>query len=383
MSRLLKRYMIQGLGIERLLDGLQKEDIRLFGVRRVKAHSAVFSVALGQAEKALETASRLGFSVTELPDSGLTRRLSMAKKQWLLFIAAFAAFLGLITLMQYVWEVRITNAGVYRGEVARYLEEQDIRPGVRKADIDTQALCDGLLYRLPQVAWVRAEIEGMRLNVTLVPGVPAPELISDADAPGDLVAAHDGIIQQISVFSGTAAVKPGDTVRAGDVLIQGKEKSDYGGAYHEVAARGQVKARVWLRAEAAVSATETVSIPTGRITAQCVLCCPWASYCREPGPDYLTADVEKRVVPLGGAWFPLWLEERTYHEVSLEKAERPLEEILQESVLAAMRKIISQCYSIEEIIDKAVNCCMIEGENILAVVQAEIVTDIGRFVPNH
>ena len=381
MSGLRKRFAVDGLGIERLMDTLQKAGVTLYDVRRVKARRVEFSTDYAAGGAVEEISGTLGFSLAELPETGLLRALRRIKKRWLLLPVGCCALLGLMLLMQHIWEIEITGAGIYQGEAASYLREANIRPGIRKSAVDTQKLCDGLLYRLPQIAWVRAEIRGTRLCIDIVTGIPAPKVISADSAVGNIVAASDGIVERIDVFSGTARVKPGATVKKGDVLIEGKERSSYGDVYRPVTARGRVIARVWLHAEAAVSAVALQSTPTGSAARQFSLCSPWARVTRGEEPEYLAWDAEVRRIPLGGVWFPLWAEEKEYFEVALERVPRDMEEIRFESGLAAMQKIYSLCNNKEEIVDKALNFRMIEGDNILAAADAEVRADIGRFIP--
>lgn len=71
------------------------------------------------------------------------------------------------------------------------------------------------------ISWVSAKITGTKLVVQ----IKEADLKADEEksaAPGDIVADSDGMIESIVVRRGTAAVAPGDWVRAGDVLIYGK-----------------------------------------------------------------------------------------------------------------------------------------------------------------
>lgn len=381
MKYIRRRYEIAGLGIERLLDGLQKAGITLFDVRRVRPHAVRFSVGTDQSAQAEAYASEHGFSCKELPEAGLTRKLQQIKRRWIIFPLLGVAAAALAVSLRFIWQIQITGAGVHRGEVLQYLLDENIRPGILKRDVDLRALSDGLLYRLPRIAWANVEIQGISLKIQIVPGVPAPELSANiGGTPCDIAAACDGIVRQIDVYAGTAAVKVGDTVTKGQILIRGQERSG-SEALRAVPARGRVLANVWLHAQAAVSATETRSTPTGRVSTQHVLCSPWYAYAMEEEPDYLTCDAESECSPIGGIWFPVWLERKTYTEVALERYMRPSEDLRKESGLAALQKIYSLCNNKDEIIDKTINFSMIERDTILADAYAELLTEIGRAVP--
>ena len=68
-------------------------------------------------------------------------------------------------------------------------------------------------------------------------GVPPPET-AVLTGHADVVAAEDGVIKRLTAFAGTPAVKEGDFVRAGQVLIEGQEMGK------AVKARGEAAARV-------------------------------------------------------------------------------------------------------------------------------------------
>ena len=183
----------------------------------------------------------------------------------------------LLLSLQFVWHIEIDGAGIYQGEVRALLREQNIHPGVLRASIDTQALCDALLYRLPHIAWARAQVRGVTLQIDITQGIPTPK-IESSGAVGNIIAAQDGVIVHIDVYSGTAAVKAGDTIRAGDVLIYGRERNSLDGEVRSVHARGTVMAQVYLQAEADLPAFETRSNPTGNMALQRVFASPWVSY---------------------------------------------------------------------------------------------------------
>ena len=382
MKYVKKRYEIRGLGIERLLDGLQKAGIPLYDVRRVQAHCVRFSVPLDQCAQAEGFAADHGFSVAELPDSGSMRQLNQLKRRWLFLPLLTVAIAVLMLSLQFIWRIEVIDAGIYGGEVLQYLAEANIHPGVRKQAVDLHALTDGLQYRLPQIAWASAEIQGITLRVQIIPGVPTPDLSANIGGqPADVIAACDGIIEKLDVYAGTAKVKAGDTVRKGQVLIEGLERGRLGNEYRPVPARGRVLARTWVHAQAASDMLETRSTPTGNTSTQSVLRCPWYAYSAEDEPNYLTCDMETRRTPIGGAWVPLWVESKTYTEVALERFARPLEDLQAECGLAAMQKIFSLCNNKDEIIDKNIIFSMIEGETIFADAYAELLTEIGRAVP--
>ena len=380
MSKLRKRYAITGTGLEKLLDVLKKQGFHLYNVRRTKAHCLEFSIPVRQ-YKALEAyIEQKGFSMQELAPSGLLQILLSIQRRRLLWLFAAAACCFSFLFLQFIWNIRITGAGIYRGEVNQWLQEQKINAGILKKDIDLTDLCEALLYRLPRITWVRARIQGVTLTIDITEGVSLPETVL-SDKKGNIVASCDGVIQTVEVFSGTAAVKPGDSVLKGQVLIKGEERSGADLANKTVQAKGKVTARIWRSADALITASEYISLPTGQTWHSRNISTPWFSAFPADAPDYLTYDTETAIVPVGGAWIPLWIEKTQYTELYTEQKLRDMETVKSEAGQLAMHNLLIKCAKNDVIIDKTLNFSMIEGDTILATATAELIADIGLFAP--
>ena len=374
-----KRYRIRGLGVDALFDALRRQGCTLYDIRRIQPREYAFSIPLRQCGALEALAAEKGFELKPLPDTGLLLRITRVRKKWLL-IALSVVFLGFaLSSLRCIWTINVLDAGAYQGEVNAWLRENGVKPFIPKRKIDLQKICDGILYRLPKIAWVRAEISGVTLRIQVTQGVFQSS--PDASQPGDIVADSDGIIQSIRVYAGTAAVKPGDTVKKGQILIRGEERTSGEGQTRSVHAQGSARARIWRSAEAAAPASQTVSTPTGRVFTSTEIASPWLVLKKEEGPDWLTYDCEAVRTPLGGVWFPVWIERNLYSEVSLEKEALPPDEARMEAGRLAMRKLLDLCGKNDEMIDKFLIFCMIEGDTIQATATAELVADIGAFRP--
>ncbi|MBR0407047.1 MAG: sporulation protein YqfD [Clostridia bacterium] len=368
------QFRVKGLGVEKLLNAARKQGISFSRVKREKSRSLLLRCSSKDYEAFSELAKEKGFEVSEAQPVGVLRLEKQAGKRIGLLIGGLAAIGLLIWALGYVWEVRVENAGAYLGEVRSYLEEQGIRPGIRRASVSLSDLRDKLEWRLPKVKWVRAEWQGVSLVVRLEEGVPPPEAASNEGA-GDVVAASDGIIRRVTTYAGTPLVKAGDFVKAGQTLIRGEER-DKDGAARPVRARGEALARQWVSVQVRTPVTGFVSEPTGRETTRRVIETPVFTWAREDAPDYLTSEKSREAVPIGGAWWPVGLLRETYAEVSLRKESRDLEEAKREGAKAAIFAL-NQALMNDETVDKWINFSMIEGETITVTATAEIIRDIG------
>lgn len=202
-----------------------------------------------------------------------------------------------------------------------------------------------------------------------------PEL--DSGQPGDLVASRDGVVETIEVFAGTAAVRPGDIVRKGQVLIRGQERGR-DETVNAVQARGSVTARCWRTVRVRVPMNQVKSWETGRETVVTQLCTPWFQFPAETEkPEYLAMNLYESVQPVAGVFFPVWRKTLLYREAALERVRADGEECRREALAAAETRL-KEALRGDEIIDKWVDYCMIEGEFFAVSMTGEWRTEIGK-----
>ena len=371
----LVRCRVTGLNGERLLNAAQKQGIPLEKVKREQDRSLTVTLAPAAYEAFSALAREKGYQVSAPESLGGFRAIRRLLRRWGGVAGALLSAGLLVWSLGYVWAVRVENAGPYAGEVRSFLEENGIRPGVRKSAVRLSDLRDRLEWRLPKVQWVRAEWAGVTLRVRLEPGTPAPELPDGA--PGDVVAAQPGMIYRITAFAGTAKVKAGDFVQAGQVLIRGQERGE-NGALIPVRARGEVIARGWISRSVRLPMTEVLTVPTGRETSRRIIETPFFSWSREAPPAYLTSDVSRDILPVGGVWAPVRLIRETCAEAALERRERDQNTVKEEGKKAAVFAL-EQALAGKETVDKWINFSMIEGDTMTVTATAEIRRDIGAF----
>lgn len=113
-----------------------------------------------------------------------------------------------------------------------------IEPGHSRWGIDMEEAKQYILSNFKELVFIEIVDTGVHVTINVVKrvNVSADDAIKN---PGNLIAGCDGIIEDILVRRGTAAVNPGDAVCKGDILIYGWQ----GG--QAVAADGIVTARLW------------------------------------------------------------------------------------------------------------------------------------------
>ncbi len=132
-----------------------------------------------------------------------------------------------------------------------------IEPGKSRWGKDISAVEKYILLGFNELVFAQIEERGVHLNIEIVKRVDVPP--EDAlKEPGHVIAACDGIIEDVLVRRGTAAVQEGDAVCAGDILIYGWQGQE------AMAADGIVTARVWAEGYGECALLEQGLQPSGQ-----------------------------------------------------------------------------------------------------------------------
>ena len=142
------------------------------------------------------------------------------------------------------------NDTVSTPEILQALERCGVAVGTRGVGLDQDDLRNRVLPLLPDVVYLAVNVRGFTAHVQVVERTRPPHLYRDSDVQ-NIVARRDGLVTEVTALDGAAAVSPGDTVTAGQLLISGAADSPRG--VRLMRATGTVRARTWY--------TLTVPIP--------------------------------------------------------------------------------------------------------------------------
>ena len=371
------RFVLTGLNLERFINTMRKEEIPLVSVRRQNQRSLIcqcFSADLGQIAS---IADEKGWRMHRVEPAGLSALWAFLKKRPGIPCGLALALIIALTLSQFIWRVEIHNAGAYEAEIASYLAQNGYAIGARRAGIDASVLERELTYRYPEIAWLHAYVSNVTLVVDVTHGVPMPNM--PEKEPAHLYASRGGVVDSIRVSAGTAAVKVGDVVQKGQLLIRGEERGK-DGETAPVRAQGTVMARCWQSHTVTLPVHDIISTETGRSVQETRIHTPWFSFPEKwQGADYLAYNTYMTQLPVVGSFFPISFQRIIHCEVEMEYRRRDMDEVREEAADAALKHLKTALYGYE-IIDKWVDYCMIEDESLSASVTAEWLMDIGETI---
>lgn len=314
---------VEGALLEKLLQRALDRGARFARIRRSGARAMTLATDDQGAQILLGLCKKYGLNLRVLRRGGMAALRDRLRARWtLLPCAALGLLLCALALSRLWWvDVRFTGPCAELGSrvaILQALESSGVRAGMPAAKIDADGLQRQLLAECAGYSFIGVRRQGVRLLVEASPEVPAPQLYALHRAR-DLVAARDGVVESISVRAGVACVKPGDTVRAGDLLIRGEErKSDEETA--PVAALGEVVARCWFEDSARAPLEQRELRRTGRASRGCRLRLFGMEFVLSPCERFDSEEVETEILPVGGLFLPLELERCAHYETRAHSA---------------------------------------------------------------
>ena len=214
-------YLIFGYRTVRVTDGLSEcADIFLkAGIPVSFRTDGSFDIKESEVKEISEMLDgKVNYTISDC--RGLFGFFKNNRKRYGFFAGVIISALLMVMTSLAVWDVRITwdgDEGVQN--VVERLSDAGLKCGTLWFSLDTEKVENTLLMTSDDIAWVNINRRG---------GVAYVELAKKAHVdkpperfPCNIVAACDAVIDEIDITSGAAAVKPGETVTTGDLLISG------------------------------------------------------------------------------------------------------------------------------------------------------------------
>ena len=238
------RVSVQGYYIERFINICTNEKITIWNLKRNKDIELLLNVRIGEFKKICKIAKKTGCKIKIKNKKGLPFLLNRYKKRKIFLILLIMLVILIGVSSNFVWNVEIVEENGQKLEnIEKDIEEAGLQVGKLKSKIDTKELINKIRLKRDDVAWIGIELKGTNAIVKLVKADQKPEIIDESEYCS-IVSNKTGIITKINAQTGTANVKVGDTVKEGDVLINGWMEGKFTGVRY-VHAKGEIEAKVW------------------------------------------------------------------------------------------------------------------------------------------
>ena len=154
---------------------------------------------------------------------GLPFFLRRNQKRWYAAAGFFSFFLLLYIMSLFLWDIHFQGNYHYSADtLVRYLDMQNIKYGMKKKNVDCEALEAGMTEAFPQITWVSARVSGTRLMIQIKENKIIQDKTAVEEEACDLVSNVSGTITYIMVRQGVPKVKKGEKIEPGQILVSGR-----------------------------------------------------------------------------------------------------------------------------------------------------------------
>ena len=256
------RISVEGYYIERFINICKNKKITIWNLKRNSNISLLLNVRINEFKDVCKIAKKTGSKLKIKNKKGLPFLLHRYKKRkiFLILLLLVVILIGLSSV--FVWNVDISvEDNEELVNIREDLESAGLKTGILKSKINTKEIINKIRLEREDVAWMGIELKGTNAIVRVVKTDEKPEIIDD-DEYCNIVSNKSGVITKISAQEGTANVKVGDTIKEGDVLINGWMEGKFTGIRY-VHAKGEIEAKVWYTKSKKVPYTFTETQDTG------------------------------------------------------------------------------------------------------------------------
>lgn len=211
---------VTGGNTEEFLNLVGRLGIHMWGIRRVGAETLLAQLRTGEFRRLRVVARRSRCRVHILRRRGVlfTWRRVMRRR---VLVAGFVAIIVVFYLAgQYIWFIRLDGVSV--AERARAIlsaaDRAGLRVGAQRRAVNLERVAREVLTEVPGLAWAGVELRGTVASVRVVEKALKPAQSASAR---HLVATVPGLVRSVVTIRGLPLVQPGETVKAGQILISG------------------------------------------------------------------------------------------------------------------------------------------------------------------
>ncbi len=171
---------------------------------------------------------------------------------------------------EYIWDIDVSgNDKISDGEIIAALDELGCSVGTHIPTVDFYNICHEFILENEGISWISVNMTGTTASVRVIERSEKGELDNGGNgSPSNLIAERDGIIVRTETADGKTEVKPGDVVKAGQLLVSGTLDvgRDDGGRFVLVRSRGKVFAQTLRSFTVEVPLKETQKVEVKRKT---------------------------------------------------------------------------------------------------------------------
>lgn len=260
-------FRVKGEFPERLLNQLSLNGVSVWNMRR-QGEVITASMKAKDYRNILRYRKHNRCFTAVLERKGLPFLLRRYRLRFGLALGFGAYIFLLLFLSKFVWNIEIVgNERIPTEQISSALYELGVAEGVAVASIDQRTLPSQLELKVDGISWASVNIEGVKVTVNVSESIETERY---DNSPCNLIASRDGVITSLKVKSGVTAVKIGQTVSKGDLLVSGVTEYKDGSTQVGVSS-GEIIAKTERVLSVTVPFSETKTVDSGEVTKRRVL----------------------------------------------------------------------------------------------------------------
>lgn len=219
---------VEGFFIERFINICISKRIFLWRLSRINSTKLRARIGISDFKKIHNVARKTKCKVNIDSKKGVPFLLHKYKKRKIFAITLFVIAILIFGLTRFVWNIEISckDGEINNEEILEILNEGGIKEGALIAKLNTEKAINDIRLKRDDISWVGISVSGTNVEVNIVLSTEKPEIL-DKSKVCNIVSDKDAIISKITVKSGTARVKEGDTIKQGDLLVEGVMEGKY------------------------------------------------------------------------------------------------------------------------------------------------------------
>lgn len=243
---------------------LRESGVHIFNIAP-NGESIRFCISNSTLKLAMQYFEKCGVDIHIINDKRLKTlfKLSLRHMTLIVGIAAVVVIIGILSAFCFQIEVRCEDKEVAKR--VEYLVKESKVVGKSKLSIDKKQIEQKIVESVENVAFAQVFFEGESIVVDVICHKDATSARKNFSK---IVAKENAVISRVLCYSGTPLVKTGDTVKAGQTLIEGYIERGVVGEenYQKIPtpASGEVYARVWEREQLDITMQRIDFLRTGK-----------------------------------------------------------------------------------------------------------------------
>ncbi len=373
------RISIEGYYIERFINICRNNKIAIWNLKRDKNVKLELNVGIKELKRVAKIAKKTKCKMRITKKKGLPFLFNRYKKRKLFFAFLIAIIIILAISSNFIWNIQIveedkdTMENLYQDVI-----DSGLTIGTMKSKINTKDIINKVRLKRDDIAWMGIELKGTNAIVKVVKATAKPDIIDDEDYC-NIVSDKQGIITKISAQNGTIAVKVGDTVNVGTILINGWMEGKYTGIRY-VHAKGEIQAKVWHTKSKKIPYNSTERTETGKIENKYKIKINNfeinLSKRLSKFEIYDTIVMENKFKIFSDFYLPISLIKTTNKEVKEEQKNYEIEEAKNLGIEQLQAELNNEIENKEKIVNKIINTYEKE-DGVEVYVTYEVLEDIG------